>query len=91
MAIRDTRATAGSRAAPWGASSPSGHHDRLVGKVDATADRKQSVVDVHAVHEDVPFTMAMTEAVDPADPPAVLVAHGRGLPSTGRDRLRDHG
>ena len=39
------------------------HDDRLVGKVDATADRKHSVLDVHAVHEDVPFTKAMTEAV----------------------------
>jgi uncharacterized protein len=39
------------------------HEDQLVGKVDATADRKQAVLDVHAVHEDVPFTSAMTEAV----------------------------
>jgi uncharacterized protein len=40
------------------------HEDRLVGKVDATADRKRSVLDVHAVHEDVRFTRAMTNAVD---------------------------
>ena len=38
------------------------HHDRLVGKVDATADRKASL-QVHAVHQDVPFTRAMTAAV----------------------------
>jgi uncharacterized protein len=40
------------------------HEDRLVGKVDATAERKRSVLDVHAVHEDVRFTRAMTNAVD---------------------------
>ena len=32
------------------------HHDRLVGKVDATADRKASLLQVHAVHQDVRFT-----------------------------------
>ena len=39
------------------------HDDRLVGKVDATADRNGSALDVHAVHEDVPFTRPMTAAV----------------------------
>jgi uncharacterized protein YcaQ len=39
------------------------HEDRLVGKVDATADRKRSVLEVHAIHEDVPFTRPITEAV----------------------------
>jgi len=39
------------------------HHDRLVGKVDATADRKASVLRVHAIHEDVRFTRTMTKAV----------------------------
>jgi uncharacterized protein YcaQ len=39
------------------------HEDRLVGKVDATADRKRSVLEVHAVHEDVRFTRAITAAV----------------------------
>ena len=39
------------------------HHDRLVGKVDAIADRKASVLRVNAVHEDVPFTRPMTKAV----------------------------
>ena len=39
------------------------HDDRLVGKVDATADRKASVLRVHAIHEDVKFTRAMTKAV----------------------------
>ncbi len=32
------------------------HHDRLVGKVDAIADRKTARLDVHAIHEDVRFT-----------------------------------
>ena len=39
------------------------HHDRLVGKVDAAADRKASVLRVHAIHEDVRFTRAVTRAV----------------------------
>jgi len=39
------------------------HHDRLVGKVDAKADRKASVLEVFAVHEDVRFTRAITRAV----------------------------
>ena len=38
--------------------------DRLVGKVDALADRKAGVLLVHAVHQDVPFTAAMTAEID---------------------------
>ena len=32
------------------------HGDRLVGKLDAAADRKASVLRVNAIHEDVKFT-----------------------------------
>jgi uncharacterized protein YcaQ len=39
------------------------HEDRLVGKLDAAADRKASVLRVNAFHEDVKFTRAMTRAV----------------------------
>jgi uncharacterized protein YcaQ len=39
------------------------HDDRLVGKVDASADRKSSVLRVHAIHEDVTFTPLLTKAV----------------------------
>jgi uncharacterized protein len=39
------------------------HGDRLVGKVDAAADRKASVLRVHAIHEDVSFTRTMARAV----------------------------
>jgi uncharacterized protein len=39
------------------------HGDRLVGKLDAIADRKASVLRVHAIHEDVQFTRAMTKDV----------------------------
>jgi uncharacterized protein YcaQ len=36
--------------------------DRLVGKVDAKADRKAGVLRVHAIHEDAPFDSAAVEA-----------------------------
>jgi uncharacterized protein len=39
------------------------HRDRLVGKVDAAADRKASVLRVNAIHEDIRFTRTMTKAV----------------------------
>src|SRR5205814_10114475 len=39
------------------------HHDQLVGKVDATADRDTSILNVHAMHQDVPFTPIMAVAV----------------------------
>ncbi|HEY3750939.1 MAG TPA: crosslink repair DNA glycosylase YcaQ family protein [Pseudonocardiaceae bacterium] len=37
--------------------------DRLVGKLDATADRRAGVFRVDAIHQDVPFTKAMAAAV----------------------------
>ena len=39
------------------------HEDRLVGKVDAVADRKASVLRVNAIHEDVRFSRTTTKAV----------------------------
>ena len=39
------------------------HGDRLVGKVDAKADRKASVLRVNAIHEDVKFSRTLTKAV----------------------------
>jgi hypothetical protein len=39
------------------------HQDRLVGKLDAAADCKASVLRVNAIHEDVKFTRALTKAV----------------------------
>ena len=38
--------------------------DRLVGKLDAAADRKAGVFRVNAVHEDVPFSTDMADAVN---------------------------
>jgi uncharacterized protein len=38
--------------------------DRLVGKLDATADRTVDVLRVDAIHQDVTFSAAMTAAVD---------------------------
>jgi uncharacterized protein len=40
------------------------HHDRLVGKLDAKADRKAGTFTINAVHEDVRFTKAMRGDVD---------------------------
>ena len=39
------------------------HGDRLVGKVDAKADRKASVLRVNAIHQDVKFSQKITKAV----------------------------
>src|SRR6185503_8292706 len=39
------------------------HGDRLVGKLDATADRKASVLRVNAIHEDVAFSRAIATGV----------------------------
>jgi hypothetical protein len=40
------------------------HGDRLVGKLDATADQRAGVLRVHAVHEDAPFSSTLRGAVD---------------------------
>jgi uncharacterized protein len=40
------------------------HGDRLVGKLDAAADRKASVLRVNAIHEDVKFTRTIARAVE---------------------------
>ena len=40
------------------------HDDRLVGKLDATADRKAGVFRVQAIHEDVRFTRSIAKAVE---------------------------
>jgi uncharacterized protein len=39
------------------------HGDRMVGKVDAAADRKAGVLRVNAIHEDVQFTRSIARAV----------------------------
>lgn len=39
------------------------HDDQLIGKLDATADRRVAALQVHAIHCDVRFTRAMTAAV----------------------------
>jgi uncharacterized protein YcaQ len=40
------------------------HHDRLVGKLDAKADRKAGTLTVNALHEDLRFTKAMRSDVE---------------------------
>jgi uncharacterized protein len=39
------------------------HDDRLVGKLDATADRRSGTLRVDAIHEDTPFTRTISTAV----------------------------
>lgn len=39
------------------------HGDRLVGKVDAEADRRAGVLLVHAIHEDEPWPAVVREGV----------------------------
>jgi uncharacterized protein len=39
------------------------HGDRLIGKVDAIADRKASLLRVNAIHQDVKFTRPVMRAV----------------------------
>ncbi len=48
----------------WGYFAPPIlYGDRLVGKLDATADRKAGVLRVAAIHEDAPFTKTMSTAI----------------------------
>lgn len=42
------------------------HDDRLVGKLDAAADRKAGVLRITAIHEDEPFTAGVRDDVDAA-------------------------
>jgi uncharacterized protein YcaQ len=46
-----------------GGALPILHEDRLVGKLDATADRTKPVFRVHAIHEDVRFTRTIAKPV----------------------------
>jgi uncharacterized protein YcaQ len=57
------------------------HGDRLVGKLDAQADRKAGVLRVNAVHEDVPFTRTIAVAVETE---LGDLAHWLGLALEGR-------
>jgi uncharacterized protein len=48
----------------WGYwAMPILYADRLVGKVDATTDQKRRVLQVDAIHQDVPFSKTMTASV----------------------------
>lgn len=76
----------------WGCYAlPILHGDRLVGKVDAAADRDAQVLQVHAIHEDAPFVVATMDAVLAE---LASLAHWRGLrlevPSEHRARVDVH-
>lgn len=56
--------------------------DRLVGKLDATADRPAGVLRVNAIHQDIPFTRAMTTAIhDELESLAAVLGLAPRLPS----------
>jgi uncharacterized protein YcaQ len=58
--------------------------DRLVGKLDATADRDAGVLRVDAIHHDVPFDRPMTTAIhDEIEDLARWVDLDLALPATG--------
>jgi uncharacterized protein YcaQ len=77
------------------------HGDRLIGKVDATADHKASVLRVSAIHEDVRFTRTITKAVQAERPGLVAragyrqatlrteVAFSRSVPSLQAEQATD--
>ncbi len=59
------RCTSPSPSRRWGYYAlPILYGDQLVGKLDAAADRKAGLFTVNAVHEDVPFTAEMAEAIN---------------------------
>lgn len=59
------------------------HGDQLVGKLDATADRKAGVLRVEAIHRDVEFDAATTTAVrDEIDDLARWLGLNLALPAT---------
>jgi uncharacterized protein len=62
------------------------YHDRLVGKVDAAADRQSSRLRVHAIHQDIRFTRAITAAVHAE---LEALASWLGLESVDREDNRD--
>ena len=62
------------------------HGDRLVGKLDATADRKAGVLRVDAIHEDVPFDATCGT---PSTPRSRTSRGGWVWRSSTRDSARD--
>jgi uncharacterized protein len=61
------------------------HGDRLVGKLDAAADRKAGVLRVAAIHEDAPFDERTTDAVH-AEIRALAEWLGLGVAGLAEDR-----
>jgi uncharacterized protein len=57
--------------------------DQLVGKLDATADRKSGVLTVNAIHQDTPFTTEVSAAIDAE---VASLAAWLGLEERRRDR-----
>jgi uncharacterized protein YcaQ len=53
------------RTRKWGyCALPILYGDQFVGKLDATANHDAGILEVHALHEDEPFTKRMRSAVD---------------------------
>ena len=64
------------------------HGDRLVGKLDATADRKAGVLRVDAIHEDVPFTNGCRRGAPRDRGPGPLAGPGPHAPTLSAARSR---
>jgi hypothetical protein len=64
LRVRDRAVQAEGKAPLRGFGLPVLHGDRMVGKVDAAADRDASRLDVRAVFEDVRFTLAIKAGLD---------------------------
>jgi uncharacterized protein len=61
---------------------PTLHGDRLVGTLDAAADRKVGLLGVDAIHQDIPFGKTTSAAVREPDPGSgSLAGTGRQLPA----------
>jgi uncharacterized protein YcaQ len=65
LSLRGRRRRSGDgRWTRWGFALPVLHNDRLVGKLDAKADRKAGTLIINALHEDVRFSGTIRAAVE---------------------------
>ena len=61
--------------------------DQFVGKLDATANHDAGTLDIHALHEDTPFTERMEKCRRQGDPRPGGLARPSRLTGSARDGL----